>query len=167
MCNYISQRTLVVINYPWPNPMSQVNDVGITDTLLWYWGVITVPSGRFNVVRSRKASKARDRWLEFPDCFEIWQASRQQCCRGVCQISKRYDNFNTRSRAFEASRDLTNRRLMRYWIRPQIPQRITYQLWWNVYKELLCVVSNRPDVNMYFHGCSEHSHLYSWVRVYK
>ena len=35
---------------------------------------------------------------------DIWQAPRQQCCRGACQISERYDHFNTQSRSFETSR---------------------------------------------------------------
>ena len=46
---------------------------------------------------------------------EIWQASRQHCCRGACQISKRYDNSNYQSRDFEISRDLVIRYLLGYW----------------------------------------------------
>ena len=66
-------------------------------------------------VRSRKISKPRDLYLELSDRSEIWQALRQQCCRCACQISKRYDNLKYQSRGFETLRDLTKRRLSRYW----------------------------------------------------
>ena len=36
---------------------------------------------------------------------EIWQASRQLCCRNICQISERYDYNNTESRGLEALRE--------------------------------------------------------------
>ena len=39
--------------------------------------------------------------LELSYRSEIWQALRQQCCRCVCQISKRYDNLKYQSRGFE------------------------------------------------------------------
>ena len=42
---------------------------------------------------------------------EIWQAPRQQCCRGTCQISERLEKFKPESRGFETSRDLAVRRL--------------------------------------------------------
>ena len=45
------------------------------------------------IVRSRGVSKPRDLYLELSDRSDIWQAHRQQCCRRVCQISKRYDNL--------------------------------------------------------------------------
>ena len=48
------------------------------------------------------------------------QEPRQHCYRGACQISKLYEHFNTRSRAFEALRDLTIKRLIRYWICPLV-----------------------------------------------
>ena len=43
----------------------------------------------------------------------LWNltAPRQQCCRDACQISKRYDNCNIKSRGFETSRDLAVRHL--------------------------------------------------------
>ena len=47
---------------------------------------------------------------------EIWQAPWQQCC---C-ISKWCDNLNYQSWGFKTSRDLTMRRLIRYWNRVQI-----------------------------------------------
>ena len=58
------------------------------------------------IVRSRKVSEARDQWLVLSSCFEICQASGQHCYRGACQISRRYEHFNTRSRAFELLWDL-------------------------------------------------------------
>ena len=57
----------------------------------------------------------RDLYLESSDRYEIWQAPRQHCCRGACQILKWYQHFNTQSRAFETLRDLTIRRLIVYW----------------------------------------------------
>ena len=46
------------------------------------------------VMRSCKASKVWDRWLQFSNCSESWQASRQHCCWGAHQISYRYKHFN-------------------------------------------------------------------------
>ena len=66
-------------------------------------------------VRSRKVWKPRDLYLELFDCSKFWQAPRQHCCRGACQILKRWDNLNYQSRGFETSRDLTIRCLIGYW----------------------------------------------------
>ena len=71
-------------------------------------------------VRSLQVSKPRDLYLELSNRFEIWQALRQQCCRCVCQISKRLDNLKYQSRGFETLRDLTKRRLFGYWDGAQI-----------------------------------------------
>ena len=65
---------------------------------------------------SRKVSKARDWVLKYSHCFEIWRATRQQCCREACQISEQLWNSNHRSRALETWRDLTIGCLTRYWI---------------------------------------------------
>ena len=40
---------------------------------------------------------------------EIWQASRQHCCRCGCQISKRCDNSNCQSFGFETGQILRSR----------------------------------------------------------
>ena len=61
--------------------------------------------------RSREASKVRDSCLNFSNPSEIWQAPRQQCCRDACPISEWYNHYNTQSRGFETSWDLTVRRL--------------------------------------------------------
>ena len=37
---------------------------------------------------------------------QIWQASRQRCCRGACQILERMQKPKRKARGFEASRDL-------------------------------------------------------------
>ena len=66
-------------------------------------------------VRSHKVSKPRYLCSVWTDHFEIWQASGQHCCRDACQISKRCDYLNYRSRGFESSRDLTIRCLIGYW----------------------------------------------------
>ena len=62
------------------------------------------------IARSREVSKTRDSGLDFSNRFEISQAPRQQRCRDTCQISERYDHYNTQSRGFEPSRDLAVRR---------------------------------------------------------
>ena len=80
------------------------------------WAPSQYPKRRL-FVRSRKVSKPRDLYLELSDRSEIWQALRQQCCRCACQISKRYDNLEYRSRGFETLRDLTERRLFGYCFR--------------------------------------------------
>ena len=67
------------------------------------------------IVRSREVSKPRDWQFQLSHRFEIWQALRQQCCRGACQISERSSNSKHRSRGFANSRDLTIRRLIGYW----------------------------------------------------
>ena len=67
------------------------------------------------IVRSHKVSKPRDWQFKSSHRFEIWQALRQQCCQGACQISERSNNFKYKSRGFETSRDLTIRRLIGYW----------------------------------------------------
>ena len=72
---------------------------------------------RRRIVRSREVSKPREWYLVESDRPEIWQAPRQHCCRGACQMSKRCDNSNYQSRGFETSRDLTIRHLIRYWNR--------------------------------------------------
>ena len=74
------------------------------------------------IVRSHKVSKPRYLYLELSDRSAIWQAPRQHCCRGACQISKRYEHFKTRSRALETLRDLTLRRLslIGYWNGAQV-----------------------------------------------
>ena len=43
----------------------------------------------------REISKPRDSGLDFSNRSEIWQAPRQQRCRDACQISERYDHFDT------------------------------------------------------------------------
>ena len=57
-------------------------------------------------------------------CFEIWQTTRQQCCRGVCQISEQQlENWWYPSRVLETFRDLMTRCLMAYynWLLWSIP----------------------------------------------
>ena len=84
-----------------------------------FWAPFQYPIIR-RIVRSRKVSKARDRVLKCSYRFEIWQAPRQQCCRGACHISERSDNSKYKSRGFETLRDLTIRRLIGYWNGAQI-----------------------------------------------
>ena len=74
------------------------------------WSSIHQTGGRLTA-RSREVWKPRDSGLNFSNRHGIWQAHRQHCCRDVCQISKRYDHYNAKSRRFETSQDLTVRRL--------------------------------------------------------
>ena len=65
--------------------------------------------------RSRGASKSRGSGFDLSNRFEIWQALRQQRCRGACQISKRCDHYNIHSRDFETLLDLAVRCLTSSW----------------------------------------------------
>ena len=53
------------------------------------------------IIRSREVSKPRDWQFILLHRFEIWQAPRQQCCRGACRISERSDNSKYKSRGFD------------------------------------------------------------------
>ena len=52
------------------------------------------------IVRSRECSKPRDWKFELWHRVEMWQAHRQHCCRGACQISERTYNYKWKSRSF-------------------------------------------------------------------
>ena len=80
------------------------------------WAPSQYPKRRLSV-RSRKVSKPRDLYLELSDRSEIWQALRQQCCRCVCQISKRYDNLKYQ---FEAAGSIKTWRSVYKWWRHQM-----------------------------------------------
>ena len=54
--------------------------------------------------RSIQVSELRDSSFKLFNRSEIWQTFRQHRCRDACQISERYDHFNTHSRGFETSR---------------------------------------------------------------
>ena len=71
---------------------------------------------RYDVLsEDREVSKPRDWQFKLSHRLVIWQARRQQCCRGACHISERPDNSKYKSRSFETTRDLTIRRLIWYW----------------------------------------------------
>ena len=46
---------------------------------------------------------------------EIWQASRQQCCRDTCQYSEQYDYFDIQSRSYETWRYLKLSGIIAFW----------------------------------------------------
>ena len=46
--------------------------------------LVQYPTKRF-IVRSHKASKPRDLYIELSDRSDIWQTPRQHCCRCACQ----------------------------------------------------------------------------------
>ena len=48
-------------------------------------------------IKYRKASKPRDWMLWWSRQSGIWQASRQWCCRGACQMSERLEKFKAES----------------------------------------------------------------------
>ena len=107
------------VNYPVERIFSQLSHCKnghIPTVPLQLWSYLSHGfRAMFLIAKSRKVSKSRDLYLELYDRFDIWQAPRQQCCRGACQISKRWDNSNYQSCVFETSRDLTIRRFIRYW----------------------------------------------------
>ena len=62
---------------------------------------------------SCEVSKSRDSGSGFANHFEIWLASRRQCCWDACQISGRCDSYNIQSGGFETSRDLASHCLVK------------------------------------------------------
>ena len=58
---------------------------------------------------SHDVSKPPDLGLHYVNRCEIWQVSRQCCCRSACHVSTRYDHCNIQSRGTDTSRDLTVR----------------------------------------------------------
>ena len=70
-------------------------------------------------VRSHTVSRPRESGLNFSNRSDNWQAPRQQRCRDACQISERYNHYNTQSRGFETSLNLAIRRLTAWWIEAQ------------------------------------------------
>ena len=64
---------------------------------------------------------------------EIWQASRQQCCRDACQIPKRHDNLITQSRGFETLRNLIEKmsnRISNRFLLQLVPEQLHTQYLW-------------------------------------
>ena len=56
---------------------------------------------------SREVLKPRD-YFNDRIGLKFWQASRQHCCRGACQISERSERYKPESRGLETSRDLVD-----------------------------------------------------------
>ena len=67
------------------------------------------------IARSRGVTKPQDRQFKLSHRCEIWQARRQQCCRGACQISERSNYSKYKFRGIDTSRSLTIRRLIGWW----------------------------------------------------
>ena len=87
------------------------------------------------------------------DHSEIWQATRQHCCRYICQIAKWCDNSNCLSRSFETSRDLT---IMFY----RILKRGSIVYLQSKLSNLLCQLIHsvvRPNCGYLFRSCSENN----------
>ena len=63
---------------------------------------------KYHIVISQEVSNPRDWMLVCSYRFEIWQATRQQCCRDACQISERLNYSRQQSRACEILRDFTD-----------------------------------------------------------
>ena len=74
------------------------------------WASIHEAIGRLTAW-SREVSKPPDPGLDFSNRSEIWQAPRQHPCRDACEMSERYDHYNTQPREFKTSRNLVVRRL--------------------------------------------------------
>ena len=96
----------------------------------------------------------RVRWLEFSNCAEIWQASRQHYCPGACLIAKWYEHFNTRSRAIETLQEFIIRRRMRYWIGPLV-------LWHTPYHRCGAILGLTPSILQAGHPWTYYSRNYN------
>ena len=55
------------------------------------------------------------------DCSDIWEVSREQCCRCARHVAERYKHSNMISRSFEIVRDLVVRSLSFSESKPMIP----------------------------------------------
>ena len=88
------------------------------------------PSLSLSLVRYRKVLKALDWLLKCSYCFDIWQAIRQQCCWGACQISQRSDNSKYKSCGFKTY-DKTS-----YQILKQGPDNLAIVSWVQTYRSL-------------------------------
>ena len=93
---------------------------GCCYTCVLYWVLLTqlwsrpvrilgLYSLRHLTAKSREVSKPQDWMLQWLYRFEIWQVSRQQCCRGACQFSEWLKTSKPESRGFDTSRDLAVR----------------------------------------------------------
>ena len=58
------------------------------------------PTERRLITRSHEISKRRYLCLKLPDCFEIWQASRQKYCPAICHISQPIRDLTTLWKGF-------------------------------------------------------------------
>ena len=107
--------------YRWGVPPVVIRCVHWTMQMqMWVLQTWITALGLAIVMRSCKASKVWDRWLQFSNCSESWQASRQHCCWGAHQISNRYKHFNTPSCANKTLQDPMIRTFLQYWISPQM-----------------------------------------------
>ena len=70
--------------------------------------------------KSQQASKPRDSGLNFSNRSGIWQTPRWHRCRHRYQVSKQYDHYNTQSRGYKTSRDLSVRCFTAWWIEAQV-----------------------------------------------
>ena len=99
---------------------------------------------RSRIVRNHTVSKQRDLYLELSDRSEFEKTPRQHGCRCACHISKRCDDLIYQSRGFETSRDLTIRRLIRYWNGAQLT---TLKSSWEI---------NRMCNGVFVYFCQQH-----------
>ena len=80
------------------------------NTIWYHWNELTTLQGLYSL--SGRTPYCKISWsieavrfgLDFSNHSEIWQAPRQQRCRVACQISERYEHYNTQSRGLETSR---------------------------------------------------------------
>ena len=114
-------------------------------TWIWIWRHRRLPWWR--IQPSRLIVKCL--WFMLSHCFEIWQAHRQQCYRGACQISEWSDNSKYKSRGFETSQDLMIRHLTGYWNRAQGPM-----------GGEACFLTTHPEISQDMRPANE-KHLYN------
>ena len=107
LCLFMTRKCVIAMIHVRPRAIVQIS------TLLFYipFKMKNGMPGAGLTAKSREVSKPRDWMLQWSYRSEIWQAPRQQRCRGTCQISERLEMFKPESRGFETSRDLAVRRL--------------------------------------------------------
>ena len=82
-------------------------------SLLWYYYICWQ---QLSGERSGEVPKGKDMGLELYHQSQTWQSPRHYFSRYASQVWKRYNSFIIRSRGFETSLDLVERRFIAKWI---------------------------------------------------
>ena len=87
-------------------PLPRCSSIFIYQSRHSNYGTYSRSGRRCLIARSRKVSKPRDWIWKYTYRLEIWQATRQQCCRDASNISQRLGNGEPISLTFKISRIL-------------------------------------------------------------